>query len=136
MPMDVSSTLERNKAPQEIDIPTPVKLAASRSNSKPDERSGDDSEAPKTLEDDDVLPPVNKLEPKRVDDDTISYTFNGETYYVNREETPFKYNVLEGKLLGVEFDKSDNNINVNVPESSATDFMAAKTTEDAYPIGQ
>ncbi|WJS87413.1 hypothetical protein [Paracoccus sp. TOH] len=136
MPMDVSSTLERPKIPKEIDIPAPVKLAARRSNPEPGNNGGDDGDAPETLKEDDALPPVNKLDPKRVDEDTISYTFNGKTYYVNREDTPFKYNVLEGKLLGTEIDKSDNNINVNVPESSTTDFMNAKTTEDGKTVGE
>ncbi|MBK4214328.1 hypothetical protein JJJ17_00165 [Paracoccus caeni] len=138
MPMDVAATSERPKVPEEIevDIPKPVSLAVTGNNPDPEENDEEESDSPGTLDKDDPLPPLNKLDPKRVDDDTISYTFNGKTHHVNREETPFKYNVLEGKILGTEIDKSDNNINVKVPDSSTTDFMDAKTTEDGKSVGE
>lgn len=119
----------------------PVVLAATdNSKDKPnpdnDKDKNKDNEGGKTLGEDDVLPPLNNLDPKKQDEDKITYQYEGKTYTVDRNETPFKHSILEGKLLGTEIDKTDNNVEVKVPPSSTTDFMEAKTTEDGKTVGE
>lgn len=88
----------------------------------------------KVVEDDDVLPPTSRLEPTRVDASTITYTYDGKTYAVSQHISPFKYSVVSGKLAGEAISHEDNNIQVDVPDSSATDIMNAETTEDGKTV--
>ncbi|MHC1550660.1 DUF4190 domain-containing protein [Phyllobacterium sp. K27] len=82
------------------------------------------------------LPPINNLKPKRVDTTTITYDYEGKTYAVSAHLTPFKFSVLENKIAGTEISKTDNNIDIKVADSEATDFMNAKTTEDGKTVGE
>lgn len=88
------------------------------------------------LEEGDVLPPVSNLDPARQDATTITYEYEGTTYAVSEHLAPFKYSALESKLSGVEISQTDNNIEIEVPESEATDFMNAETTEDGKTVGE
>ncbi|MCO4319217.1 hypothetical protein M8997_018690 [Phyllobacterium sp. 21LDTY02-6] len=88
------------------------------------------------VEEKDALPPVSNLKPKRVDPTTITYDYEGKTYAVSEHLTPFKFSVLENKLAGTEISKTDNNIDIKVADSEATDFMNAKTTEDGKTVGE
>ncbi|SDM09214.1 hypothetical protein SAMN05661010_03342 [Modicisalibacter muralis] len=90
----------------------------------------------KVLEESDVLPPVNNLDPSRQDATTITYEYEGTTYAVSEHLAPFKYSALESKLSGMEISQTDNNIEIEVPESEATDFMNAVTTEDGKTVGE
>ncbi len=88
------------------------------------------------VEEDDELPPMDNLKPARQDETTLTYQYKGTTYAVSEHVTPFKYSVLESKLAGVEIRRTDNNININVPESAATDFMNAETTEGGKTVSE
>jgi hypothetical protein len=88
------------------------------------------------IEEKNGLPPINNLKPKRVDSTTITYDYDGKTYAVSEHLTPFKFSVLENKLAGTEISKTDNNIDIKVADSEATDFMNAKTTEDDKTVGE
>jgi len=90
----------------------------------------------KVLGEDDVLPPVSNLKPKREDATTITFEYEGETYAVSQHVSPFKYSVLENKLAGTEISQNDNNIEVKVEDSEATDVMNAETTEDGKTVGE
>ncbi len=88
------------------------------------------------VEEDDELPPMGKLKPTRVDDTTYTYEYDGKTYAVSVHLTPFKYSVMENKVVGSDIRRTDNDIKVDVPDSEATDFMNAKTTEDGKTVGE
>lgn len=88
------------------------------------------------VEENDELPPLGKLKPTRVDDTTYTYEYNGKTFAVSAHLTPFKYSVLESKVVGSDIRRTDNDINVDVADSEATDFMNAKTTEDGKTVGE
>lgn len=90
----------------------------------------------KVLEEGDVLPPVSNLEPSRQDSTTITYEYEGTIYAVSEHLAPFKYSVLESKLAGTEISQADNNIEIDVAESEATDFMNAETSEDGKTVGE
>ncbi len=81
------------------------------------------------IEESDVLPPTENLSPVRQDSTTITYTYKDKTYAVSEHVAPFKYSVLQSKLAGSQIDRTDNNIKLDVEESSATDFMLAETTK-------
>ncbi|WP_110598736.1 MgtC/SapB family protein [Salinicola lusitanus] len=88
------------------------------------------------VEEDDGLPPVSNLKPNREDATTITFKYEGKTYAVSEHLSPFKYSVLENRLAGTEISQTDNNIEVKVEESEATDVMNAKTTEDDKTVGE
>lgn len=88
------------------------------------------------VEEEDGLPPLGNLKPIRVDDTTYTYKYNGKTYAVSAHLTPFKHSVLESKAIGGDIRRTDNDITVDVPESEATDFMNAKTTEGGKTVGE
>ena len=88
------------------------------------------------LEADDELPPTSKLDPIKANQSTITYAHDGKTYAVSNFVSPFKFTALENKLAGQEISRSDNNINIDVPESESTDFMYAKTTVDDKTVNE
>ena len=90
----------------------------------------------KAVGENDELPPTTSIKVKRQDTTTITYEYGGETYAVSSHVSPFKYSVLENKVEGMEIRQNDNNVNINVPESAATDFMNAETTEDGKSVGE
>lgn len=90
----------------------------------------------RVVEENDGLPPVSNLKPKREDATTITFEYEGKTYAVSEHLSPFKYSVLENKLAGTEISQTDNNIEVKVEESEATDVMNAETTEDGKTVGE
>ncbi|KGM31571.1 MATE family efflux transporter [Inquilinus limosus] len=99
-------------------------------------RSKAESKGWTVVEEADGLPPVSNLDPKREDPTTITYQYKGKTYAVSEHLAPFKYSVLENKLAGTSISQTDNNIDIKVAESEATDFMNAKTTEDGKTVGE
>ncbi|OLO04639.1 DUF4190 domain-containing protein [Salinicola socius] len=88
------------------------------------------------VEETDGLPPVSNLKPEREDATTITFKYEGKTYAVSEHLSPFKYSVLENKLAGTEISQTDNNIEVKVEDSEATDVMNARTTEDDKTVGE
>lgn len=149
---DRAVTAASNKAapPKTSDKPTPLTLHAFDGKppvqilkEKSDDPTGAEDFRAKAkdkkwtvVEEKDGLPPVNNLKPKRVDTTTITFDYQGKTYAVSEHLTPFKFSVLENKLAGTEISKTDNNIDIKVEDSQATDFMSAKTTEDGKTVGE
>ncbi len=82
------------------------------------------------------LPPMSAISPERQGEDVITYNLDGETYSVSKEVSPFKYSQLDNKVKNIGIQQTDDNINVDLPNSSATDFMAAKTTDDDKTVAQ
>ncbi|WP_110657184.1 MgtC/SapB family protein [Salinicola halimionae] len=99
-------------------------------------RANAKAEGWEVLGENDVLPPVSNLKPRREDTTTITFEYEGETYAVSQHISPFKYSVLENKLAGTEISQNDNNIEVKVEDSEATDVLNAKTTEDDKTVGE
>lgn len=88
------------------------------------------------VEENDVLPPLGNLKPTKADDTTYTYKYDGKTFAVSAHLTPFKHSVLENKVVGSDIRRADNDITVNVPDSEATDFMNANTTEGGKTVGE
>lgn len=149
---DRAVTAASNKAapPQNSDKPKPLTLHAFDEKppvqilkEKSDQPTGAEDFRAKAkdekwtiVEEKDGLPPINNLKPKRVDTTTITFEYQDKTYAVSEHLTPFKFSVLENKLAGTEISKTDNNIDIKVEDSQATDFMSAKTTEDGKTVGE
>ena len=136
-------------------------LKASWDPSKVDDASVDEVEAPddelfETVAKDNgwtpvlsdgELPSLSVIDPKRqegkiayddgaghYEEDVITYEFKGETYAVSKQTSPFKYGQLENKIENVGIQQSDDDVSVDLPDSEATDFMNAKTTDDGKTV--
>ncbi len=84
----------------------------------------------------DELPPLDSLKPVKADGTTFTFEYDGKTFAVSSHVSPFKYSVLENKVVGGDIRRTDNDITVDVADSEATDFMNAKTTEDGKTVGE
>lgn len=140
-----------NNTPEKKDRLEEIDKGEAPSNSGSGGTGGDKSKGPATadefrakakeedwivVEENDALPPLGNLKPTKADDTTYTYKYDGKTFAVSAHLTPFKYSVLENKVVGSDIRRADNDITVNVPDSEATDFMNAKTTEGGKTVGE